>query len=133
MYTDVIADLLTRIRNAQQSGHRVVNLPGSKLKASIAKVLYEEGYIQAFKHVQEENGKSTLKIALKYDPITKRPAITELQRMSKPGLRKYTDKRSMPDVINGLGIVIVSTSKGIMTDKAARAQNVGGELLCYVY
>lgn len=132
MYTDPIADLLTRIRNAQQANHRIVNIPGSRLKLGIVKVLFEQGYISAYKYVTD-GPKSTIRVALKYDALNKRPAITELQRISKPGLRKFSNVVELPRAIHGLGIVILTTSKGVMTDKQARTQNVGGELLCYVY
>ena len=130
--TDPIADYLTRIRNAQQAGHRIVDIPASNLKKRITEILYEQGYI--FKYKFDESGKfPTIKIALKYDPATKQPAIRKLARISTPGLRKYSKAGDIPRIINGLGIAIVSTSKGVMTDKDARAQNVGGELLCYIY
>ena len=132
MVTDKIGDLLTRLRNAAGAGHRFVEIPGSKLKLGIVKVLYEQGYIEAYKFTQK-GPKTTIKIALKYDPITKRPAITEMQRFSKPGLRKYSNADNIPFIRNGLGVLIVTTSRGIMTDKQAREQRVGGELLCYVY
>jgi small subunit ribosomal protein S8 len=132
MYSDPIADLLTRIRNAQAAGHRIVTIPGSRLKLGIVKVLFEQGYITAYKFVTE-GAKTYIKVALKYDPISKRPGITEIQRISRPGLRAYSGVEEIPRAINGLGIVILSTSKGVMTDKHARRENVGGELLCYVY
>jgi small subunit ribosomal protein S8 len=131
--TDPIADFLTRIRNAQQANHRVVEIPSSKVKKEITKVLYDQGYILKYKFDQEEGKGELIKIALKYDSATKRPAITELGRISRPGLRKYAKVDELPRIINGLGIAIVSTNKGIMTDKQARTANVGGELLCYVY
>jgi small subunit ribosomal protein S8 len=132
MYTDPIADLLTRIRNAQQANHRIVNIPGSRLKLGIVKVLFEQGYISAYKYVTD-GPHSTIRVALKYDALNKRPAITELQRISKPGLRKFSNVVELPRAIHGLGIVILTTSKGVMTDKQARTHNVGGELLCFVY
>ncbi len=132
--TDPIADYLTRVRNATKAGHRIVEIPASNLKKEITKVLFEKGYILNFKF---EDGKETpqgsIKIALKYHPVTKVPAITYLKRVSRPGLRKYTNVDGMPRVLNGLGIAVISTSKGIMTDKEARASKVGGEVLCYVY
>jgi small subunit ribosomal protein S8 len=133
--TDPIADFLTRVRNAINANHRVVEIPASNLKKEITKILFDMGYILSYKFVEagEGNPQGTIKIALKYHPVTKIPAIRELNRVSKPGLRKYTHVGSIPRVINGLGIAILSTSKGVMTDKAARRENVGGEVLCYVY
>ena len=132
MYTDPIADYLTRVRNAQMARHKVVEIPASKIKKEITKILEEKGYILS--HKFEENDKQgIIKIALKYNPSTKVPAITKLQRASRPGLRKYAGSTEMPRVLNGLGIAIVSTSKGVITDKQARKDNVGGEVLCYVY
>ena len=132
MYSDPVADYLTRVRNAQQAKHRIVSVPASNLKKEMTKVLFDKGYIQNYKF--EEDGKQGLiKIALKYDSITKQPAIEKLTRASKPGLRKYAGANEIPRVINGLGIAIVSTSKGVMTDKEAKRLNVGGEILCYVY
>lgn len=132
MSTDKVADYLTRLRNAIAAGHRVVELPTSNLRKSLTEVLYEKGYIAKYKFIEAEpQGK--IKIALKYDKISKRPAINALTRISKPGLRKYTNVRDLPRVLNGMGIAILSTSKGIMTDKEARDLNVGGEILCYVY
>lgn len=133
--TDPIADYLTRIRNAQQAGHRIVEIPASKLKQSITEILYDQGYILKYKF-EDGGGKGNqgvIKIALKYDRASKRPVIRELGRISKPGLRKYAKADEIPRIINGLGIAIVSTSKGLMTDKQARSENVGGEVLCYVY
>ncbi len=132
MSTDSIADYLTRVRNAIRAGHRVVDIPSSNLKKSITKVLFEKGYISRYKFV-EEGPQGFIKIALKYDTISKLPAIAGLTRISKPGLRKYTGVDGMPKVINGMGIAIISTSKGVMTDKEARDLNIGGEILCYVY
>ncbi len=129
---DVIADLLTRIRNASRVHHRVVEAPSSKVKLGILDVLKDQGYILGYR-VFENGPKRTVKIALKYDPISKEPAITKIVRISKPGLRNYSDAQSMPRVMNGLGVAIVSTSKGIMSDKEARANKVGGEVLCFVY
>lgn len=130
--TDPIADFLTRIRNAVKANHKVVEAPASKMKLAMTKILHEQGYILAYKEETDERGFGVIKIALKYHPVTKTPAIKTLTRVSRPGLRHYTNTTNMPRVLNGLGIAIVSTSKGIMTDKAARAQNVGGEVLCYI-
>ena len=130
--TDPIADYLTRLRNAIKAQHRVVEMPASNLKKEITKILFEKGYILNFKFV-DDGPQGTIKIALKYDPVNKVNAIKRLQRISKPGLRRYTGCKEMPRVLNGLGIAILSTSKGVMTDKEARSQNVGGEVLCYVY
>lgn len=130
--TDPIADYLTRLRNAIKANHRVVDIPASKMKKEITRVLHEKGYILNYKF--EENGpQGNIKIALKYNPSTKLPAIENLQRISKPGLRKYAGAENLPRVINGLGIAIVSTSKGVMTDKEARSLHIGGEVLCQVY
>lgn len=132
--TDPIADYLTRIRNAHQANHRVVEIPASNLKKKITEILYEQGYIHRYKFTEGEAGKQgSIHIALKYDKRTKEPVIRKLGRISKPGLRKYSSADKLPRVINNLGIAIVSTSRGIMTSKQAMAQNVGGELLCYVY
>lgn len=130
--TDPIADYLTRLRNAVASKHRVVDIPASNLKKEMTKILFDKGYILNYKF-EDEGPQGNIKIALKYHPKSKQPAITKLTRVSKPGLRKYSGSTDMPRVINGLGIAIVSTSKGIMTDKEARNDNVGGEVLCYVY
>lgn len=130
--TDPIADLLTRIRNAIMAGHKVVEAPASNLKKEMARILYEKGYILSYK-VIEDGVQGTLKIALKYNPKSKKPAIKAIQRISRPGLRKYIGVEDMPKVLNGLGIAILSTSKGLMTDKEAKKENVGGEVLCYVY
>ena len=132
MYTDPIADYLTRLRNAVMANHRVVEVPASNLKKEITKILKDQGYILNYKF-ETKDSQGTIKIALKYNAITKMPAITSLKRASKPGLRKYSSSSSMPRVLNGLGVAIVSTSKGVMTDKEARSLNVGGEVLCYVY
>ena len=132
MVTDPIADYLTRIRNAIGANHRVVEVPASNLKKEITKVLHNKGYIRNYKF--EEDGKQgTIKIALKYNPQTKQSAISSLERISSPGLRKYADAESLPRVLNGLGIAIMSTSKGVISDKEARKEHVGGEVLCYVY
>jgi len=132
--TDPIADYLTRIRNAQMAGHRIVEIPSSKLKKAITEILYDQGYIlkYTFEDKNAENKQGLIKIALKYDPQTKLPVIRELVRVSRPGLRKFAGSSNIPRIINGLGVMIVSTSKGVMTDKKAREMNVGGELLCYV-
>ncbi len=132
MVTDPIADFLTRIRNAQMANHRMVEIPASNLKRRMTEILYEKGYILKYKF--EDDGKQgIIKIALKYDPATRQPAITSLERVSRPGLRQYAKPADFKRVINGLGVAIVSTSKGIMTDKEAKAQNVGGEILCHIY
>ncbi len=131
--TDPIADYLTRLRNAQMAGHRVVEIPASKMKKAITKILYDQGYILKYKFDDEAGKQGIIKIALKYDPVSKEPVIRELKRISKPGLRKYCSADELPRVINGLGIAIISTSKGLMTDKEARKAHVGGEVLCHVY
>ncbi|UCE69014.1 MAG: 30S ribosomal protein S8 [Flavobacteriaceae bacterium] len=132
MFTDPISDYLTRLRNANSAGHRVVEIPASKLKKEITKILFDQGYILSYKF--EDNGvQGTIKIALKYDKATKEPVIRKIQRVSKPGLRKYAGSGELPRVLNGLGIAIVSTSHGVMTGKQAKEENVGGEVLCYVY
>ena len=130
--TDPIADFLTRVRNAYSAGNRVVEIPSSKMKVAMTKILCEKGYILSYK-VVEGTPFNTIKIALKYHPQTKQAAIKKIVRVSKPGLRKYTDVAEMPRVLNGLGIAILSTSKGVITDKEARELNVGGEIVCYVY
>ncbi|RIW18821.1 30S ribosomal protein S8 [Algoriphagus lacus] len=130
--TDPIADYLTRLRNAIKASHRIVEIPASNIKKEITKVLHDKGYIQNYKF--EQNGpQGTIKIALKFNPTTKQNAIVSLERVSTPGLRKYVKHDELPRVINGLGIAIVSTSKGVMTDKEARTEGIGGEVLCYVY
>ena len=131
--TDPIADFLTRVRNAGKANHKVVEAPGSKIKQEMTKILYEQGYILAYKFDKDEKGHPSIKIALKWDPATKTNAIKDLKRVSRPGLRRYCSAADMPRVLNGLGIAVVSTSKGIMTDKKARQENVGGEVMCYVY
>jgi small subunit ribosomal protein S8 len=131
MYTDPTADYLTRIRNAQTARHKVVEIPASNLKKEITKILHEKGFILNYKF--EEGAPGTIKIALKYNIKTKTPAITEIQRVSTPGHRKYAHVDELPRVLNGLGVAVLSTSRGVMTDKEARTQNVGGEVLCYVY
>ncbi len=133
MYTDPIADYLTRIRNANNAGHKVVNIPASNLKKDMTKILYDQGYILSYKFEETKNNQGNIKIALKYDNITKEPIIRKLQRISTPGLRKYASAGNFPRILNGLGISIVSTSKGLMTGKQAKSKDVGGELLCYVY
>jgi len=130
--TDPIADYLTRLRNAISARHKVVEIPSSNLKKNITKILFDKGYILNYKFVDDEI-QGTIKIALKYHPETKQPAIRSLKRISSPGLRRYVGSEELPRVLNGLGIAIVSTSKGVMTDKEARNLNVGGEILCYVY
>lgn len=130
--TDPIADFLTRIRNAQQAGHRIVEIPASNEKRALTKILYDNGYILKYKFDDEASISGLIKIALKYDKTTKQPVIRELKRVSRPGLRQYRKAKDLPRVINGLGIAIISTSKGIMTDKQARDENVGGEVLCYI-
>ncbi|MCQ2145586.1 MAG: 30S ribosomal protein S8 [Bacteroidales bacterium] len=130
--TDPIADFLTRIRNAYSAGKKIVEIPSSKMKVALTKILCEKGYILSYK-VVEGTPVSTIKIALKYHPQTKTPAIKKIERVSRPGLRRYSDVENMPRVLNGLGIAILSTSKGIITDKEAKELNVGGEVLCYVY
>lgn len=130
--TDPIADFLTRVRNAYRAGNKVVEVPSSKMKVAITKILCEKGYILSYK-VVEETPSNTIKIALKYHPQTKQAAIKKIVRVSTPGLRQYTDVKEMPRVLNGLGIAILSTSKGVITDKEAKELNVGGEVVCYVY
>ena len=132
MVTDPIADYLTRIRNAQMASHRIVEIPASNLKKRITEILYTQGYILKYKF-EDDARQGVIKIALKYDPQSKVPAIQSLERVSRPGLRTYSKPQDFKRVKNGLGIAIVSTSKGVMTDKEARAQNVGGEVLCNVY
>ncbi|HBH48972.1 MAG TPA: 30S ribosomal protein S8 [Bacteroidales bacterium] len=130
--TDSIADYLTRVRNAIMARHKVVEIPASNLKKDITRILHDKGYILNYKFVSD-GPQGTIKIALKYHPETKHPAIKSIQRASRPGLRKYAGSKELPRVLNGLGISIVSTSHGVMTDKEARAKNIGGEVLCYVY
>ncbi len=132
MVTDSIADYLTRVRNAIKANKKIVEVPASNLKKEMTKVLFDKGYIQNYKF-EEDGVQGVIKIALKYNSITKQSAIVKLQRVSKPGLRKYTGVDGIPRVLNGLGIAILSTSKGVMTNKEAKAQKVGGEVLCYVY
>ncbi|MBL0317542.1 MAG: 30S ribosomal protein S8 [Flavobacteriales bacterium] len=131
MFTDPIADYLTRIRNAQTARHKVVEIPASNLKKEITKILHEKGYILNYKF--DEGKPGIIKIALKYNAKTKAPAISNIERVSSPGHRKYTGAEELPRVLNGLGIAVVSTSRGVMSDKEARTQGIGGEVLCYVY
>ena len=133
MTTDPIADYLTRLRNASKATHKVVNIPASNMKKEITKILKDKGYILNYKFEETDNNQGNIKIALKYNPQTKQEAFKKLIRVSTPGLRKYADNNSLPRVLNGLGIAIISTSKGVMTDKEARTQKVGGEVLCHVY
>jgi small subunit ribosomal protein S8 len=132
MVTDPVADFLTRVRNAQMAGHRIVEIPASNLKKRMTEILYNQGYILKYKF-EEDNKQGVIKIALKYDAATKQPAIQSLERVSRPGLRQYAKPDEFRRVKNGLGIAIISTSKGVLTDKEAKAQNVGGEVLCYIY
>jgi len=131
--TDPIADYLTRIRNAQMAGHRMVTIPASNLKKSITEILYAQGYILRYKFEETENKQGQILIALKYDRESKRPVIQKLKRVSRPGLRHYVKASELPSIINGLGTAVVSTSKGVLTEKAARKENVGGEVLFYLY
>ena len=130
--TDPIADYLTRIRNAVLAKHKVVEIPASNIKKDMTRILFEKGYILNYKF-EEEGPQGSIKVALKYNPQTKLNAIKSLKRISKPGLRKYVDKDHLPRVLNGLGVALISTSQGVMTDKEARSLNIGGEVLCYVY
>ena len=132
MNTDPIADFLTRIRNAVAANHRVVEIPASNVKKEITKILFDQGYILSYKF-EDTTAQGVIKIALKYDKDTKDSVIKDIQRISKPGLRKYAGAGELPRILNGLGIAIISTSHGVMTDKQARTENVGGEVLCYVY
>lgn len=132
MLTDPIADFLTRIRNANAARLKMVEIPASNVKKAITSILFDQGYIANYKF-EDDNKQGVIKIALKYNASTKVPAITKIERASRPGLRKYSGADEMPRVLNGLGIAIVSTSKGVITDKEARKENVGGEVLCYVY
>ncbi|MEE1143007.1 MAG: 30S ribosomal protein S8 [Bacteroidales bacterium] len=131
MVTDPIADYLTRIRNASSAKHRTVEIPASKIKKEITKILFDKGYILNYKF-EDETFPKTIKIALKYHPLTKEPAMTNIQRISSPGLRKYVSAEKLPRVLNGLGIAVISTSRGLMTDKEAKALNIGGEVICYI-
>ena len=130
--TDTVSDYLTRVRNAISANHRIVEIPASNLKKEITKILFEKGYILNYKFEENEKKQGTIKIALKYSSTNKLSAIRTLDRISKPGLRKYTGADTMPRVLNGLGVAIISTSKGVMTDKEAKKLNVGGEVLCYI-
>ena len=132
MVTDPIADFLTRIRNAQMAGHRIVSIPASNLKKSMTEILYNKGYIAKYKF-EDDNKQGIIKIALKYDLTSKVPAIRGLERVSRPGFRQYAKPAEIKRVQNGLGIAILSTSKGVMTDKEAKANNIGGEVLCHIY
>ncbi|MBK6642547.1 MAG: 30S ribosomal protein S8 [Bacteroidetes bacterium] len=131
--TDPIADYLTRLRNAMKANHRIVEVPASNVKKEITKILFDKGYILNYKFEETENHQGNIKIALKYNPVTKLPAIKKIERMSRPGLRKYSGSDDLPRILNGLGIAIISTSQGMMTDKEARRGNIGGEVLCLVY
>lgn len=131
MFTDPISDYLTRIRNAVKANHRIVEIPSSNIKKEITKILFDKGYILNYKF-EDEKVQGTIKIALKYHPVTKLPALTNLQRVSRPGLRRYVGCDDLPKVLNGLGIAIISTSQGLMSDKEARDRKVGGEVLCFV-
>ena len=131
--TDTISDYLTRVRNAIKANHRIVEVPASNLKKEITKILFDKGYILSYKFDTVGSPQGVIKIALKYNPVNKQSAIRQLTRVSTPGLRKYVGSREIPRVLNGLGIAIISTSKGVMTDKEARVQKIGGEVLCYVY
>lgn len=131
--TDPIADYLTRIRNAQKAGHTTVTIPSSNLKKAITEILYDQGYILKYKFEEVEKHQGYIHIALKYDKATRLGVIRELGRISRPGLRSYTKATDIPKIANGLGIAILSTSNGVITDKEARSKNVGGELLCYIY
>jgi small subunit ribosomal protein S8 len=133
MYTDPISDYLTRIRNAQMAGHRIVEIPASNLKVKITEILYDFGFISKYKFEKEAfGGQGVVKIALKYDPVSKLPMIKELRRLSRPGLRRYAPASEIPRTLSGLGITILSTPKGVITDKEARKLNVGGELICSI-
>lgn len=133
MFTDPIADYLTRVRNAQMAGKKVVEIPSSNMKKSITEILFDKGYILNYKFEDTANNQGNIKLALKYNNNTNMPAMKKLIRISKPGLRKYADSKTLPRVINGLGIAILSTSKGVITDKEARNLNVGGEVICHIY
>ena len=133
MFTDPISDYLTRIRNASMAGILVLDIPASKVKKEITKILFDQGYILSYKFEDTENNQGNIKIALKYDKLTKESVIKKIQRISTPGLRKYASANKLPRILNGLGISIISTSKGVMTGKQAARENIGGELICYVY
>ncbi|NIJ45800.1 small subunit ribosomal protein S8 [Wenyingzhuangia heitensis] len=132
MYTDPIADYLTRVRNAYLAGHRVVEIPASKVKKAITEILFDQGFILSYKF-EERDAQDSIKIALKYNPETNESVIKKIERISTPGLRKYVGVEDLPRVLNGLGIAIVSTSKGVMTSKQAKSENIGGEVICHVY
>ena len=132
MVTDPISDFLTRVRNAQSAGHKVVDIPASNVKKEITKILFEQGYILNYKF-EDSEVQGNIKIALKYDKKTNKPAMNSIQRASRPGLRQYKGSKDLPRVLNGLGVAIISTSRGLMTDKKAREEKVGGEVICYVY
>lgn len=131
MFTDPISDYLTRLRNAIMAGHRVVEIPTNKVKKELTKILFDKGYILNYKF-EEEQFPKVIKIAIKYHPVSKLPAITTIQRASSPGLRKYVGAAELPRVLNGLGVAVISTSRGLMTDKEARQQKIGGEVICYI-
>ena len=131
--TDPISDYLTRVRNAIKANHRIVDIPASNIKKEITRILYDKGFILNYKFEETENNQGNIKIALKYNPVTKLSAIKKLERVSRPGLRRYSGHHDLPRVLNGLGVAIISTSKGMMTDKEASMNNIGGEVLCYVY
>ena len=133
MFTDPISDYLTRIRNASMAGILVLDIPASKVKKEITKILFDQGYILSYKFENTDNNQGNIKIALKYDKLTKESVIKKIQRIGTPGLRKYASANKLPRILNGLGISIVSTSKGVMTGKQAARENIGGELICYVY
>ena len=133
MFTDPISDYLTRIRNASMAGLLVLDIPASKVKKEITKILFDQGYILSYKFENTDNNQGNIKIALKYDKLTKESVIKKIQRISTPGLRKYASANKLPRILNGLGISIISTSKGVMTGKQAVRENIGGELICYVY
>ncbi len=132
MITDPIADYLTRVRNSVMAGHKIVEIPASNIKKEITKILFDQGYIANYKFIDDLK-QGTIKIALKYDRITQEPVIKKIQRVSKPGLRKYSHVNNLPRILNGLGIAIISTSRGVMTAKQAKVENIGGEVICYVY
>ena len=133
MLTDPISDYLTRIRNASMAGHLVLDIPSSKIKKGITKILFDQGFILSYKLENTADNQGNIKIALKYDKISKEAVIKKIQRISTPGLRKYASANKLPRILNGLGISIISTSKGLMTGKQAVRENIGGELICYVY
>jgi small subunit ribosomal protein S8 len=133
MVTDPISDFLTRIRNAQKAGHTTVSIPASNIKKAMTQILYDQGYILKYRFLDEPGKQGEIQIAIKYDLLTKKPIIRELGRISRPGLRQYVKSTEIPKVASGLGIAIISTSRGVMTDKQAKAAHVGGEILCYVY